>query len=136
GRFAEELLFGEIDPSAFSREGFEKRLKRPLNEPDASAGQYKNQGGFSNAVKEALPGAKHLYLLQEFGTHSDRRVLAALRRENFEWRRRRRGAPPRESAKRMMMEAFCPSSPLWRSEILKKGVRLWRETLDFLAKPE
>jgi len=66
----------------------------------------------------------YMYAAAEFGTYSALRVLAALRAENrcIHWGTP--GSDRTEQAKRVLLDAFCPSSPRWRARVIASALRL------------
>lgn len=122
GAYGEELLFvdEEVDESAPAF--FAEAFGRPVTIPDPKDGTYENSGRFSDSLRDALPGVKLHYVLQEFGTYSGPKVLGALRRENYEWRRHRVGSREHDRAATRVYEAFCPADGKWRNNVIEKGL--------------
>ena len=90
-------------------------------EPDQGVA-YTIRGGFPGALQRWF-GDRMEVLTCEFGTHPPLKVLKALTVEN----RVHHWGGDREQAKADLMEAFCPSSPLWRSDVLASGVSVLRQ---------
>lgn len=129
GAFGDENLFVDRDSEPTAPEFFTTAFDRPVSAADPNAGFYKNQGPLSEAIKDALPMAKMLYALQEFGAHSAGFTLNALREENFEWHVRPAGAERPESIRSSMLEAFLPRNTAWRENVLKTGILRWKQAL-------
>jgi hypothetical protein len=127
GKPGDEMLFvdSDIDPEAPGF--FAAHFGRPVNALDPAAGIYINQGRLSGALRDALPGAKLHYALQEMGTYPAGKVLRALRIENFEWHQNGPVTGASERTKAMMMEAFCPADPAWRENALELGKKRWQQ---------
>lgn len=100
-------------------------LGRPLIAPAADAARpYRIRGGMGSALPRALPRTRIDFVLQEIGTRSPLAVLRALRDEN-RWHHYGAG-DLQHSAKRTLLEALCPASPLWRRQALEEGLGLLR----------
>ncbi len=85
---------------------------------------YHIRGGFLEALERELAPAAVTTLCQEYGTYSPLSVLAALRQEN----RLHHAGQSRQlnhPAKQRLVEAFCPRSPVWRTQILERGATLF-----------
>ncbi len=122
-----ELLFVDPDLDPEAAPLFEKIYARPITRPDHKAGIYEIFGRLSNAIRAALPQAHLHYTIQEFGTSESKKVLAALRLENFEWHRRRPYEPPSAKVKEQMLAAFFPEEKAWRENLLALGETRWRQ---------
>lgn len=135
GDWKGEMLFVDHDRETDSPAYFEKLFGRKMDVPDPAQGAYSIHGRFSDAIRQALPGAKLRYCLQEFGTLPATKVIGALREENFEWRKRPRGTLPSETVKRAMLGAFLPADPAWQAHVLELGERRWRSAFQALSEP-
>jgi hypothetical protein len=133
GDWGGEMLFVDDDRESDSAAYFEKVFGRSCSASDASEGAYSIHGRISDAFRAALPDAKMRYCLQEFGTYPNGKVLNALRKENFEWRDRPKGAMPSEKVRHAMLEAFLPEDREWREKIVGLGVKRWKQAWDAMV---
>ncbi len=67
------------------------------------------------------------HLIAEYGTHPSLRAFKALYQEN---RFHEHPGPKRESAKKELMEIFCPQDPAWREKCVTEGLRLISKALE------
>jgi Protein of unknown function (DUF2817) len=132
GRYGQETLFADADRGEAGPAFFAKAFGRAMDQPGPE--NYRNHGRFSDLLRKALPGARHYFVLQEFGTLSPVPVLNALRRENFDWQRRPRNASPPPRVRDAMLAAFDPADPAWRKKTLELGCLRWREALAAMGK--
>lgn len=132
GNSGEEMLFvdEDIDPAAPGF--FARHFGRKVSSADPATGIYINQGRFSGALRDALPGANLHYVLQEMGTYPASRVLRALRRENYEWHKNGPLAGAGARTREEMLEVFCPNDPAWRANALELGKRRWFQAAESL----
>lgn len=132
GDFAGELLFTDedVDPSAPAF--FQAAFERELSAANPDEGTYKNSGRFSDSIRDGLRSARVRYLLQEFGTYSGRKVLEALRRENYAWRFHRTGSRAHVAAGAHLYDVFCPADSAWRERVLALGLGRLRQALGAL----
>lgn len=79
-------------------------------------------GSVKLALPAMLPKAEVTAVSLEFGTYSARKVLRALRREN--WLHYHGGSdhPEAQKIKADLLEAFYPDSEGWREQVWKKGL--------------
>lgn len=133
GDWKGEMLFVDHDREQDSPAYFEKLFGRRMDVPDPNQGAYSIHGRFSDAIRQALPGAKLRYCLQEFGTLPATKVIGALREENYEWRKRPRGTLPSEKVKHAMLGAFLPGDPDWQGHVLELGERRWLASFQALS---
>jgi len=91
---------------------------------------YQARGDLAAWCRATFPDRSYELLCAEFGTYPPLRVLAALRAENQSHFWTRPDQPITHRAKRQLLEAFVPSSALWRAcavtqglEIIGRGVR-------------
>ncbi len=85
---------------------------------------YEVHGGLGKALRRALPQARCLAFVVEFGTYSMLRMLATLREENRAHHYRNPESPARARAKTRLLESACPNDRRWRQHILTDGSRL------------
>jgi hypothetical protein len=128
-----EMLFVDHDREADSPAYFEKLFSRRPDVPDPGSGSYAIQGRISDAIRRALPATKLRYCIQEFGTRKESMVVNALRWENFDWRFRPPGSPPREAVRKAMLAAFFPEDPGWRERVLELGALRWKQAWEGLV---
>lgn len=127
GDYGGELLFVDEDTDPEAPPFFANAFGRPTSTPDPDEGTYKNNGRFSDALRDALPGAKVRYVLQEFGTYPDTKVLNATRRENFAWHMHKVGSRAHDRAAEGIYEAFVPEDHGWREKVLGLGLERLRQ---------
>jgi hypothetical protein len=116
-----ETLVLEAGAGATPATGLARALGRNLVDPAAGGAAYRIRGGMGGALSTVLPDARIDFLLQEVGTYPAHAVLAALRDEN---RCHHHDGGLAHPAKRALLEAFTPLSPLWRRQAVEKGARL------------
>jgi hypothetical protein len=136
GDFGGEMLFVDHDREADSPAWFEKVFGRRPDVADPREGAYSIFGRISDAYRKALPGVQMRYCLQEFGTLSSGKVIGALRRENFEWKRRPAGTLPSPRIEREMLAAFLPNDAEWRQKMLLLGTQRWTQAFKALSQTE
>ena len=95
---------------------------------------FPERGVLMRYLAEQLGPDRYHGLVAEFGTYSPMRILGALRAE----RRAHLYCPPEsapyESAKRELMEVFCPRSPAWRTSVLSKALMIIDQALAACAR--
>ncbi len=106
------------------RERFGERVQ-PWDPDEGVA--YTIRGGFPSALQRWF-GDRMEVLTCEFGTHPPLTVLNALTTEN----RAHHWGGDQAQAKAQLMEAFCPRSPRWRSEVLAGGATVLRQAVERL----
>ncbi len=129
GTFGQEILFVHSEATQKSPAFFEAAFKRNIDEPDPKKGFYEPRGEFSQGLQAALPKTKLYYCLQEFGARSERRTFSALRRENYEWKKRILNNYPKNSVAKMMLDVFCPQEKNWRDNIINLGKTRFNQAL-------
>ncbi|RZA07417.1 MAG: DUF2817 domain-containing protein, partial [Proteobacteria bacterium] len=129
GRYGQEQLFVDRDADPDAENFVRKVFHRPA---EPAANNYVAQGRFSDSLRDALPGAKLRYVLQELGALSPLKTIEALRQENFEWQRRPAGRPRPLEIEQSMMNAFCPKEEKWRRNGHRLGCERWRQAEKFL----
>ncbi len=72
---------------------------------------------------------RYRFACLEFGTYAPLRVLAALRAENRAHHHSAPGDPAYESAKRELVECFCPASRFWRRKALGRALDVIRQAI-------
>lgn len=85
---------------------------------------YEIRGALGTWCQEQLPDTEYLCVLAEFGTYSGLKVISAMRAENRAWLYTDPGDPRRIAARKRLLETFCPADPLWRREMVAKGVEV------------
>lgn len=128
-----EMLFCDPDVDPVAPDFFARMFGRETTGQDPSAGNYINQGRLTNALRDSLPRAEWHCCVQEIGTYHFKRVLGALRRENFEWNANGDVAGASEATKREMFELFCPADEAWRERALALGKQRWRQAAEYLC---
>ncbi|HEX6240438.1 MAG TPA: DUF2817 domain-containing protein, partial [Polyangiales bacterium] len=128
GKWATYALCTEL-PTDGSRVA---RLKREFGEAavqgfDTKGVLYEIQGALGRWLEQCVEDAQYDCLLAEFGTYSSMRVLSAMRFENrvhhFGADRARLVA----KARRVLLEAFCPSSAAWRRLVIERALGIMRQ---------
>ena len=96
---------------------------------------YEAQGDLGRWCRECYTVGDYCYLCAEFGTRSSLRVLAALRAENQAHHFSSPSDPARARAKHRLLEAFCPSSPRFRTRALNNALQIIRQAFRWLDLP-
>jgi hypothetical protein len=91
------------------------------------------RGSFGLWAHRQLADRDFAYAAAEFGTCSALEVVTALRIENQCVHWAAPDAPVTERAKRRLLEAFCPSSPQWRRQVLARGAKIVEQAVQGLA---
>jgi hypothetical protein len=92
---------------------------------------YQVRGTYDTIFRRALPEADVCFVVQEFGTYSNVRVLKALRAENC-WHRAS-GDSLDHQCKTDLVEAFAPKSESWRDAVLQRGRTVTRQAQALLT---
>ncbi len=134
GSFAEETLLIEYpDGSEEHRRIVELFGAERVHAPAAAGSiNYSATGALCHLFSSCFPMMRIDYVVQEFGTYHALQVLHALVAENAEHHHGRAGPTSRVGQK--LKEAFCPDSPRWREQIVRKGQALFAEALCSLAR--
>lgn len=132
GNYCQELLFIDQDKENSSISLFEKTFHRKINHPNPENGIYENRGPLSDGIRAALPKTKVHYCLQEFGTRPEKNTFAALRLENYEWKKRVLQNYPKRSIVQQMLNTFCPPEAEWRNNLLELGKSRFFQALSTL----
>ena len=85
---------------------------------------YTARGGFGRWCVGRNRDRDYLYTCAEFGTYGPIRMLGALRAENQAHHWGKPGDPSSQRPKQRLKEAFCPSSPRWRRQVLERSLGL------------
>ena len=122
GQYGAESLFGRDGASKQEVERISKKLGRPVtvDEMDGKS-TYHITGALSTLFEEVF-GERLDYVLQEFGTYSSLRVLAAFHAEHHGYVRGEFG-PSMETSRRLRT-IFFPDDLSWRMKILRNGIDL------------
>ena len=92
---------------------------------------YVIRGGHHEGIVRLLDAAHVDFVGQEFGTYSQIRVLAALRKENYAHHHTEvRVDSPSKAA---LKEAFNPGDASWRRRVLTRGEELFAQGLSILS---
>jgi predicted deacylase len=126
GKFADYRLLlvqPASDPECdWYRAVFDADRIEPLRAANGSA--YVAAGAMGTWLRSRFADRQYHFLTAEFGTYGPLRVLAALRRENQVHHYNDRKDRIYESAKRELLECFCPLSQRWREQVLETGREL------------
>lgn len=95
---------------------------------------FPERGVLMRYMAEQLGPDRYHGLVAEFGTYSPMRVLGALRAERRAHLYCHLESAPYESAKRELMEVFCPRSPAWRTSVLSKALMIIDQALAACAR--
>lgn len=90
---------------------------------------YETRGSLSSLLTPALPSATIDHVVHEFGTLHPFRVLHALVQENYQHHYPNEGDIVNKQGhigKRLLKEAFCPSSESWRKHAIRRGVEIFQ----------
>jgi Protein of unknown function (DUF2817) len=93
-------------------------------EDDPRKTSYLPRGGFGPWCMAQRFAAEYLYMVAEFGTYGNVRMLGGLRGENRAALWGTPGEPNAERAKAALRELFVPRSSAWRARVLGHGVEL------------
>jgi hypothetical protein len=85
---------------------------------------YETRGDLGRYVTASAGEVDYRFLFVEFGTYPAARVLGALRNENRAHFFTPAGSDARRRAKAALIECFCPSSPAWRTPVVRQGLQL------------
>jgi hypothetical protein len=127
GRY--KLFVGDEDNSEPARQAA-KWFGAENVEPWGRGTAYRARGLMATHVASVFGDRRYLCLTAEFGTYPAMPVLRALRAEHQAHRFSRPGSAEYEWAKRLMMEAFCPRSPIWRESTVEQGLNIVRRAVD------
>lgn len=83
---------------------------------------YEIRGALGPWLEQQLSGVEYDCMLAEFGTYNAIRVLEAMRFENRAHLYAQHDRALLEHARRKLFEVFCPRSPRWRRQVLKKAL--------------
>jgi Protein of unknown function (DUF2817) len=119
GPFAADTIFTSDPPDspafAILRAAYGPRIVAP--DPHRPSG-YRARGTFDTIVRQALPDAQVLFVVQEFGTYPALRVFRALRRENWRFHH---GGGLGASPTGELVRVFVPPDESWRTAVLDRG---------------
>ena len=92
---------------------------------------YQASGLFDEWMQEHFRsrGCDYRAACAEFGTYDVIRVLGSIRAENRAHHYGEKGSRAYESAKRELLECFCPEDPAWREEVLASGLNLLAQSI-------
>lgn len=130
GSFGQSSLF--LRASSTVRGRLQATLDLPIatQEQETDVMGYEFDGGHCEVYRSALPDTEVDFITQEFGTWSGRRLLRALRAEN---QHHHYGAGTLTHwSKDKLREAFCPTSPAWREQVVSAGSQLLQRALALL----
>lgn len=137
GAFCKDSLIVDSQEQSASRSRLAKLFPgSTLHGPDpAHSLSYETRGSIGSLFPLILPGATVDYVVHEFGTLHSFRVLYALVQENYHYFMAQNGARGREleHSSALLQEAFCPSSLVWRSHAVRRGVDVFKVAAEGLA---
>ncbi len=134
GSFAEETLLIEYPTGSEEHRRIGEIFgAERVHAPDAARSiNYSATGALCHLFPSCFPTMRIDYVVQEFGTYHALQVLHALVAENVEHHQGRSGPTSRVGQK--LKAAFCPDSPRWREQVVRKGQALFAEALCSLAR--
>jgi hypothetical protein len=127
------LLTKDADSTDLSwyADAFGEECVEPLTDQESTA--YVTPGSFGEWMEERFSDREYRYVMAEFGTYDEVRVLAALRAEN----RAHHYCVPESalyrSAKEELLECFCPKDPSWRSRVVSSGLKVIEQAAQSLG---
>lgn len=121
---AEEANSPAVDwyATVFGRENIEAT-------ENASGTAYLASGPIGVWLQHNTDPINYRFVTAEFGTYDPVRVLAAIRAENRAHHYSTKGSPRHQSAKKELLECFCPSSPSWREKAVASGLQIIRRAV-------
>jgi hypothetical protein len=93
-------------------------------EDDPTKTSYRPRGGFGPWCVAQAFAPEYLYMVAEFGTYGNIRMLGGLRAENRAVHWGTPGDPASERARAEFRNLFVPPSPAWRSRVVAQAVEL------------
>lgn len=120
-----KLLLTEGSDSAYFPwyvETFGADCVEPLAAPHGTA--YKAKGLFGAWMQNHFNSRDYRFVGAEFGTYDVIRVLGAIRAENRAHHYGSEESAIYPSAKKELLECFCPNDPAWRSQVLESGLHI------------
>ena len=134
GAFGEyQLLLAELAGSEHCR-WYEKVFGYDSVEAgDASGIAYKTTGSMGRWLQHRFADRDYRFVTAEFGTYGPARVLAAIRAENRAHHFGSKGSKGYQSAKRELMECFCPADASWRQQVVSAGLEILQQGVSGLS---
>lgn len=128
GPWGQDSLLTHYPPGSERVERLSQRWGRRVHAWSPSGVAYKIRGGFLETLERELAPADVTTICQEFGAYRPLQTLYALREENrlHHWGNARQLD---HSAKRRLLEVFCPCDPNWRRQIVQRGEALFQDVL-------
>ena len=123
GTFADYQLFVE-PPHASYLEWYRTYFDRDRVVSVADGGVYAARGVMGTWLARGAEACRYRFVCVEFGTHSEVRVLAALRAENRVHHYAQVDSQAYTAAKQELMECFCPRNRLWREKAIERAVQV------------
>lgn len=81
-------------------------------------------GLFGGWMQDHFSSHDYHSVVAEFGTYSLTRVLGAIRAENRAHHYGCEDSANYQSAKRELLECFCPTDPSWRQQVVESGLKI------------
>jgi hypothetical protein len=130
GRRGSYQLLSDVSPPKEAMQRAEKTLGRAIHAGmESSSVAYAARGSIGEWCQRQAAKKDYAFLCVEFGTHRPLAMLTALRAENRAHHWDRIGSPTYLWAKRLLKEAFCPSSTRWRERALQQGLDLFQRAM-------
>ncbi len=96
---------------------------------------YAFSGVFPGLLQWACGQDRFRWIVPEFGTYGPIRVLSALRMENHAHHHLPPDSPVTKRAKARLLECFCPKSPRWRDQVVRKVIELVEQGTQAIDRP-
>ncbi len=127
------LLNESADAEGYSwyRQVFGAECVEPHAEPGGTA--YTVSGLFGEWMQKHFSDRDYRFAVAEFGTYGVIRVLGAIRAENRAHHYGSEGSARYESAKRELLECFCPRATAWRRRVVESGLGIIDQSTQAVA---
>ena len=110
----------DSDYSSWFADTFGADCVEPLVEAEGTA--YNVSGLFGGWMQGHFSARDYRFVGAEFGTYGVIRVLGAIRAENRAHHYGSEDSAIYQSAKKELLECFCPNDPLWRNQVVESGL--------------
>ena len=100
-------------------DAFGAEFVEPLTDADNTA--YITPGSFGEWMADRFSDREYRYVMAEFGTYDEVRVLASLRAENRAHHYGAEGSRSYKAAKKELLECFSPKDISWRNRVVRSG---------------
>jgi len=133
GKWGTHQLLVDYTPMDVERQWLHQHLgsHRPL-ELSSRAAAYVTRGSVGAWCRHHHPGRHYIYACAEFGTCSQQKIIATLRRENQAYHWAEPDDPRTQQVKNALKDAFCPPANQWRQVALQSGLDIIAAAVDGL----